>query len=198
VSERWIPFPRLRLASPIRRIGGMTLVNRSVSFCRSFRPDRPERSGRGREPARKGIHTAAVTEGTAGFPPPCGEVSAKRRVGVLAPSLHRLSLTPPPPPPPHKGEEGSDSADSRQQSPSHAGWRWEGGFTSPTTELRRRKPISDRPDIGEWRIDITSCSGAGVFRRRAGPGSMIARLTRRGLHARRPAHSGPKAAPLLT
>jgi hypothetical protein len=29
----------------------------------------------------------------------------RARVGVLAPHLHRLSLTPPPPPPPHKGEE---------------------------------------------------------------------------------------------
>ena len=53
----------------------------------------------------KGIHATPVTEDTAGFPPPCGEVSAKRRVGVFALVSDRLSLTPPPPPPPHKGEE---------------------------------------------------------------------------------------------
>ena len=29
----------------------------SMSFCRFFEPDRPERSGRGREPARKGIRS---------------------------------------------------------------------------------------------------------------------------------------------
>ena len=31
----------------------------------------------------------------------------RARVGVSAPSLHRLALTPPPPTPPHKGEEGT-------------------------------------------------------------------------------------------
>src|ERR671917_246065 len=71
---------------------------------------------------------------TRAFPLP---LVGRARVGVLAPDLHRLSLTPPPPPPPHKGEESL----SRQAyptcargSPSQACLRWVGrrARTAPT------------------------------------------------------------------
>src|SRR5918994_5055999 len=54
--------------------------------------------------------------------PLVGRVSAKRRVGVLAPFFDRLSLAPPPPPPPHR--------------------------KSGVPDLRKRKPISGKPEMG--------------------------------------------------
>src|SRR5918998_288154 len=56
---------------------------------------------------------------TRAFPLP---LVGRARVGVLAPDLHRLSLTPPPPPPPHK--------------------------KSGVPDLRKRKPISGKPEMG--------------------------------------------------
>src|SRR5919112_3230440 len=64
--------------------------------------------------------------------PLVGRVSAKRRVGVLVPRLHRHSLTPPPPP--HR--------------------------KSGVPDLRKRKPISGKPEMGGELVAPTCSSKA--------------------------------------
>ena len=66
---------------------GMTLVRRSVSFCRFFEPDRPERSGGEGNPWL----------GTSRPFPPCGEESRSRSLNprpyfaVQPPSIDRFA-----------------------------------------------------------------------------------------------------------
>jgi hypothetical protein len=73
-------------------------------------------------------------------------------VGVLAPHLHRLSLTPPPPPPPHKGEESSLGADLRIMKPI-SGKPERGGEESPSRQpARDRTPSKQARDVGEKRF----------------------------------------------
>ena len=105
-----------------------------------------------------GYHTFSVIPGRSGGegnPHRCPDrrhrffslpLVGRARVGVLAPHLHRLSLTPPPPPPPHKGEESSLSAD-----------------------LRIIKLISGKPEMGGEESLSRSCGSCGPESRSAPP-----------------------------
>ncbi len=75
----------------------------------------------------------------------------RARVGVFAPHLHRLSLTPPPPPPPHRK---SGVPDLRKQEPI-SGKPEMGGEESPSRSLRRQSLVL----VGSWpRVTLAAMS----------------------------------------
>ena len=117
------PLPSL--PSPVRRIGGMTPT--STVPCHSAGPadrtGRSEAEGRDEVP-QKGIHTATVTDGAAGSPPPCGEGQGG---GVSATPSSAIAHTPTSTSSPQGGGEPVAPRDN---------------------DLRKRKPISGLPEMG--------------------------------------------------